>query len=623
MRHNRVRGLNRTTSLVALILPALACAAEPAAAIDSVDALWRGIDVRAEPLVTTVVAEWGDAGLVTRKIMFTSHRREEVTVRILGFYSFPAEDGPYPGVLHIHGGGQTANREYTEYFARRGYAALSIDWAGNPLPNGGGHSDWGRHAVAQADNGQVFRVLPDPRENPWFHWAIACRRALTFLEQQPEVDPARLGVFGISMGGRLTWLVVGTDDRVRAAASVYGAVRMADPVASIERSEQVTFKAGDADLWRRTLDAVAYAPRIHAPFLYLSAANDFYGAMDFADETLESIPHPNRRQAFTPHFNRHVGAAQARDLELWFDRWLKQGPAWPETPELQLDTNGEDGVPRVTLAPDRRDEVTDVSIYYSIDPYPQSRFWRQAETSILSQGWQAALPIITSDRGLFVMANVGYRQGISLTSHLLTMTATDLRRRNFRATETRTLLIDDFIRGGADWFVPDVGVNPLLGQQSWFRRTNGPDGQTALQCEPLPGKTWRLATRKISDPRWQGQAHDGLGLYLRADETNTLLIVATENERRRPSITRVYVAAVTVDGGAWENIQVPRAAFHDARSGELLKAWTEVNILSLQGSVTLRGDATAALGQEVVGPWRGAPPVVARIEWIAGASEAR
>ena len=45
---------------------------------------------------------------------------------------------------------------------------------------------------------------------------------LTFLEQQTEVDPQRLGVHGYSMGGNLTMYVIGIDDRVKAAVPAVG-----------------------------------------------------------------------------------------------------------------------------------------------------------------------------------------------------------------------------------------------------------------------------------------------------------------------------------------------------------------------------------------------------------------
>ena len=60
----------------------------------------------------------------------------------------------------------------------------------------------------------------------WFHWALAGRRALTVLARNPAVNPERLGIFGISMGGTLCWLVAGSDERVKAEAKT-GDLRVA------------------------------------------------------------------------------------------------------------------------------------------------------------------------------------------------------------------------------------------------------------------------------------------------------------------------------------------------------------------------------------------------------------
>lgn len=47
-------------------------------------------------------------------------------------------------------------------------------------------------------------------------WALGARRALTFLEQQPEVNAEKLGVYGHFMGGKLTVMTAAADDRVKA-----------------------------------------------------------------------------------------------------------------------------------------------------------------------------------------------------------------------------------------------------------------------------------------------------------------------------------------------------------------------------------------------------------------------
>ena len=41
--------------------------------------------------------------------------------------------------------------------------------------------------------------VPSPRNSNWFLLTVAARRAITFLEQQPEVDPEQIGFAGFSM----------------------------------------------------------------------------------------------------------------------------------------------------------------------------------------------------------------------------------------------------------------------------------------------------------------------------------------------------------------------------------------------------------------------------------------
>src|SRR5690348_9565263 len=107
----------------------------------NVDDLWKDVDVRSLPLQVENLDEVREDGIVIRKLLYTSERDGDFPARIIAYYGFPAAAPKgLPAVLHIHGGGQSANREYVRYFARKGYAALSIDWGGNPLPAGGGNS---------------------------------------------------------------------------------------------------------------------------------------------------------------------------------------------------------------------------------------------------------------------------------------------------------------------------------------------------------------------------------------------------------------------------------------------------------------------------------------------------
>ena len=125
-------------------------------------------------------------------------------------------------------------------------AEVKLFWEGKTdAPNYRVTTDWGAvdgyHAPSRNPKNNFPSANPapwtidaveSPRNSPWFLCAIAARRALTFLEQQPEVDPERLGVYGHSMGGKLT-VMASVDPRVKAAAPSCGGISDRENVSQV------------------------------------------------------------------------------------------------------------------------------------------------------------------------------------------------------------------------------------------------------------------------------------------------------------------------------------------------------------------------------------------------------
>jgi len=178
---------------------------------------------------------------------------------VAGFYAFPKGGTRLPALLGLHGGGQAANLDDVVLNARRGYASLSLNWGGNKLNFGrskttyaGPQTDWGRLDAThppQRNKANHFAgaLTPDeftldaeasPRNSNWYIVLMAARRGITFLEQQPEVDPARIGAYGHSMGGNSppTWRESSRASRRRCPPAGEGAtfcpVRSTCPVVS-------------------------------------------------------------------------------------------------------------------------------------------------------------------------------------------------------------------------------------------------------------------------------------------------------------------------------------------------------------------------------------------------------
>ncbi|MCA8989830.1 MAG: acetylxylan esterase, partial [Planctomycetaceae bacterium] len=254
--------------------------------------LWADFDPRSAPLDTHLVREWTSDGITYRSITFHIGTFKGQPARMAAFYAFPQGAQKLPGLLHLHGGGQRAFLREVEYYAKRGYACLSLNWGGREMEQaqpGDPNTDWGAVDPTQQNVPGYQNLLPgelyldpveSPRNNNWYLLTLGARRGLTFLEQQPEVDPERLGVYGHSMGGNLTVYVAGSDSRVRVAAPSVGGSGYRTRRWPLLPEQRKIEPKGDVNLYDRTLGFESYAPRINAPLLWLSSTNDFHGIMD-------------------------------------------------------------------------------------------------------------------------------------------------------------------------------------------------------------------------------------------------------------------------------------------------------------------------------------------------------
>ncbi|MCU0791949.1 MAG: hypothetical protein MUE42_03665, partial [Opitutaceae bacterium] len=106
--------------------PPLADAPAPSALAD----LWSGYDPRREPLEIEVLKEWEQDGVVLRVLRFRAGVFKGQVARVAAVYGFPKGAKNLPALVHIHGGGQFADAMVPLLNARRGYATISIAWAG-------------------------------------------------------------------------------------------------------------------------------------------------------------------------------------------------------------------------------------------------------------------------------------------------------------------------------------------------------------------------------------------------------------------------------------------------------------------------------------------------------------
>lgn len=160
--------------------------------------------------------------------------------------------GRVPGVLYCHWHGGEYDGGKKEIFekrhtpevpaielAKRGFAVMAIDayCFGERNGRGPGSEEKGGagELTASKFNLWVGRTL----------WGMMLRddlMALDYLASRPEVDAARLGATGISMGATRTWWLMGLDDRLKAGVAVACLTRYQDLIeASLLRAHGIYY----------------------------------------------------------------------------------------------------------------------------------------------------------------------------------------------------------------------------------------------------------------------------------------------------------------------------------------------------------------------------------------------
>jgi len=594
--------------------PPLGSASPPA----TLDTLWAPFDPRRESLETEVLDEWEEGDAAYTIVRFHVGTFKGAPAKVAAFFGAPKNAARLPAIMHIHGGGQSAQLDVVRTDVAHGYASLSLNWGGNKLNFGrskrtydGPQTDWGKldathppqrnkanhFAGPLAADDFTLDAVESPRNSNWFLVLVAARRALTWLEERPEVDPGRLGVFGISMGGKLTTDLVGIDDRVKAAVPIYGG---AGDVLPEQTDLPGCVKRPISALELACVSDNAYIPRIKAPVLWLSPTNDFNAPIENMAWNWRHLPDEQVRFSMPPHGNHRLVPEYEATRILWFEQYLKGGFSFPTTPRLELDVRAADGVPRVRVTPDDSLPVRRVNVHYSIDPQPLSRFWRTPPVAVEDDAWSAACPVMSPEEPLFVFASVTYETPASvkvrvpaeftISSRLMSVAPEALLKAEVKPTDTVERLVDSGAEGWQDWYLQNWDHPPL----------------------------WRAFTRKLKDPKWRGPDGAKLSFEIRSETHNELVIVFETNgwgafASGKPAVD--YAVVKPVAGGPdWQKVVVSLDELVATKPeiNTALADWRTVTQLSIgpSGEVVRNGQKQSVAGKS----WRG-PRGIRNLRW--------
>ena len=273
-----------------------------------------------------------------KPIFFDALDWEGKPTRVFAWIGLPAgasKEKPVPGIVLVHGGGGTAFKEWVQKWNAEGFAAISIAVEGQTdkkraeIKSRG--QSWEPHEHGGPVRPGIYGDSATPLEDQWMYHAVADTiLANTLLRSLPEVDPAKVGIMGVSWGGVITSTVIGLDQRFVFAIPTYGC-------GGLHKAANQYGKAlRGNDTYQKIWDANLRLEKATMPVLWLSWTGDEHFPMDCLAASRAKVSGistaalvPNMKHGHGPAWNRPESYAFAKSV-------VQDGKPWcvPESTKI-------------------------------------------------------------------------------------------------------------------------------------------------------------------------------------------------------------------------------------------------------------------------------------------------
>lgn len=189
-------------------------------------------------------------------------------------YFQPTTAGRHPGVvvLHILGADFALSRYLAARLADAGVAALFVK-----LPYYGERRPTGPASETRFLSANIGRTTEAMRQG-----ILDVRRGLAWLSSRPEIDPERLGVTGISLGGIISSVVAAVDPSIDRVAILLAGGGLADILWNMPEREAKAYREAwiasgrtfaDLEALVRPYDPLTHAARLKGKHVLMIAGN--------------------------------------------------------------------------------------------------------------------------------------------------------------------------------------------------------------------------------------------------------------------------------------------------------------------------------------------------------------
>lgn len=334
------------------------------------------------PLNTKILKSTEKDGIVTEEVMFHSEMDGDKSVDIFGYFCYPKGAKSLPAFIWNQGGLYQATTYFPELGAKRGYAALCIDF---PIP---GYRSTGGYPINSEPT-----MGDDPKQAPIYHGAVALLKAVSFLESRPEVDKNRIGMCGSSWGGFFTTLMAGVDPRLKAASSMFGAGSMQLGNSWWDGAGKSADRTPEwREKWRTTLDPAWRLQNSKIPISWITGTDDFAYWMPSVMRTYEMAAGP-KNLSLLPNWNHALTPNLDEQIFAWLDVYLQGKPEFLKVTPLKVVQQGEKKIAQWTFSGPRKVKSAELLLSYGEPGNWTGRYWHSLKAEMKGNDCSVALPV--------------------------------------------------------------------------------------------------------------------------------------------------------------------------------------------------------------------------------------
>jgi hypothetical protein len=342
--------------------------------------------------------------------------------------------------------------------------------------------------------------------------------------------------------------------------------------------------------------------------MFLSPSNDFHGRINDLETAIAEIKSKDWRISCSPHHNHQDTPEYEVGTQLWFDQYLKNNFEMPKTPQTKLVLQ-KGSFPKLIVSADESREIESVDVYFTQQGELQERgkgedhssntkhrFWQFVQPHLDSNKntWSADLPIYTTDRPLWVYANVQYRldQSVEGAGYY------------YGTYKTNRFALSSVLQVASSQRLKELGVQSDTPQSSLIESFSGTWRKNWFSYSP---KKWGIRTNKLSEPYWaSANPSSRLSIEVKSTKPNSLVLW----------LDGYGTELKLLGNNTWQRFSFPPSVFKRSE-GTSLNTWLGLRELRIDGSEKLGVDrGSNEKPVQIGGIWDGPPPQFRNLRWI-------